>query len=343
MKHSWILIGATITIGVVAQGCSGSGELRDPLATPDTPLVASPNPPHPEASLLDASAALQLTLAAESAVLRTEFEALQRDGGWGARGYFDAQEQAAIAGLLFRFVVNHSSFWNELDRRGGPELAGIDEQGALRAHLLALHAGLALADSSSFLVAKFIDDPLAVEKLNESFYRYEISAGSYERLRLSITSRQREELWDAAWQLHEQQLSDPAAGLTALAAQNPAFATLLEALEGLHDQAIAQLRVLRDHEARGPGDVDKTLRHTRAAELGRDSARELGDASYAMRSLVFKDVSRIKSPTAHLIRFSSEQKQKIHGLLRPGDILLTYTAGYISDVFIPGNFKHGIT
>ena len=29
--------------------------------------------------------------------------------------------------------------------------------------------------------------------------------------------------------------------------------------------------------------------------------------------------------------------------LRPGDLILTYTAGYISDVFIPGAFKHGIT
>ena len=29
--------------------------------------------------------------------------------------------------------------------------------------------------------------------------------------------------------------------------------------------------------------------------------------------------------------------------LRPGDILLTFTAGYASDVSIPGAFKHGIT
>jgi hypothetical protein len=29
--------------------------------------------------------------------------------------------------------------------------------------------------------------------------------------------------------------------------------------------------------------------------------------------------------------------------LQPGDVILTYTAGYISDIFIPGAFKHAIT
>jgi hypothetical protein len=59
--------------------------------------------------------------------------------------------------------------------------------------------------------------------------------------------------------------------------------------------------------------------------------------------VVFKDVSRLKSPTARLVRFSDEQKARVYGLLRPGDLILTYTAGYSSDVFIPGAFKHGIT
>ena len=33
----------------------------------------------------------------------------------------------------------------------------------------------------------------------------------------------------------------------------------------------------------------------------------------------------------------------MYDLLQPGDLILTCTAGYISDVFIPGMFKHGIT
>ena len=62
-----------------------------------------------------------------------------------------------------------------------------------------------------------------------------------------------------------------------------------------------------------------------------------------MRSSVFKNVSRLKSPSAHLIHFSQEQKAAIYAQLEPGDLVLTYTAGYMSSIFIPGAFKHGIT
>ncbi len=62
-----------------------------------------------------------------------------------------------------------------------------------------------------------------------------------------------------------------------------------------------------------------------------------------MRSFLFKAVSRLKNPSAHVVVFSDAQKQQIFELLQPGDLVLTYTAGYMSDVFIPGAFKHGIT
>jgi hypothetical protein len=44
-----------------------------------------------------------------------------------------------------------------------------------------------------------------------------------------------------------------------------------------------------------------------------------------------------------VIDFSHDQFDEMKSLLQPGDIILTYTAGYMSDVFIPGRFKHGIT
>ena len=83
--------------------------------------------------------------------------------------------------------------------------------------------------------------------------------------------------------------------------------------------------------------------HTRAAEFARDALRSFSDLRFGIRSLLFKNISRLKNPNAHLIRFSPAQKREIYDLLQPGDLILTFTAGYISDVFIPGMFKHGIT
>lgn len=69
----------------------------------------------------------------------------------------------------------------------------------------------------------------------------------------------------------------------------------------------------------------------------------LDTAAYLAQAELFYRVSRLKSPRSHLISFSTAQKQEVLSMLQPGDILLTYTAGYASDVFIPGAFKHAIT
>ena len=69
----------------------------------------------------------------------------------------------------------------------------------------------------------------------------------------------------------------------------------------------------------------------------------LNDADYEAQKELFYHVSRLRKPDAHVISFSDAQKQDVLDKLRPGDILLTFTAGYASDVFIPGAFKHGIT
>lgn len=85
-------------------------------------------------------------------------------------------------------------------------------------------------------------------------------------------------------------------------------------------------------------------RAKRAATAARVKVDErLNAAAYLTQAEIFLRVSRLRKPGAHLVSFSAGQKERIRSLLQPGDILLTFTAGYASDVFIPGIFKHGIT
>lgn len=76
--------------------------------------------------------------------------------------------------------------------------------------------------------------------------------------------------------------------------------------------------------------------------LGRKMEDSLVESSYEIRAGVFVRVSRLKKPTAHLIHFSDKQKKQIVNLLQPGDVLLSYTSGYVSSLFIPGEFKHAM-
>lgn len=122
------------------------------------------------------------------------------------------------------------------------------------------------------------------------------------------------------------------------AADDQACSELLRDIPRLHTQITEHLVTSFSAHTNHAWTLEQALKGLNASAAVRGPEQVLGDLGYAIRSLVFKDVSRIKNPTVHAIRFSRQLKQQIHALLRPGDILLSYAAGYISDVFIPGNF-----
>jgi uncharacterized protein YycO len=64
---------------------------------------------------------------------------------------------------------------------------------------------------------------------------------------------------------------------------------------------------------------------------------------HSAQGSIYTNVARIKNPTKSIIRFSPEQVQDIKSRLKPGDILLSFTEGYVGSVFLPGKFKHSLT
>ena len=268
---------------------------------------------------------------------RIEFLALHRQGGWQKRGYFDAVEHNKIERYYFRFVVGHTTLWDIINSYEGEKVGFADEETGIKAHALVLYAEFLLAFHTSFIVAEFMDDPVAIDKLNESFYRSDIPQGTYDRLHRNVTSKDTANKLAAAWILYTEDIADPRSMLGELVAADPKYKDLLGQLPHLHSGTVKQTQRILDAQ------TQNYLSHTRSAELAREARQEFGDLRFATRALLFKDISRLKNPSSHLIRFSAAQKRQIFDLLQPGDVILTYTAGYISDVFIPGMFKHGIT
>jgi hypothetical protein len=328
---------AMLSLSLATGGCETLGKIEDPLGSPGAPIEAD--------LVVDVSAAAARQLELEAAA--QEIQALLSElnvntgAGWRKRGYFTGSEHDAIEWLFFRFVHNHRSFWGEIDRLGGVDLALTSEADRPGAHLLVLHAGLALAEASAFLVGEFREDPIAVAKLNELFYRSEIPAGTYDVIALAATNAKRREMLSRAWALHHEERANPDGGspIATGVLDDPGLMSIQASLAPLWARTEAQLKSLDAGRNRVLADLD----HGLAAEAARASDRSFDSLAYETRSLVFKDVSRIKSPSARLIRFSTDQKRALHDLLRSGDVILSYTAGYVSDVFIPGSFKHGIT
>lgn len=86
----------------------------------------------------------------------------------------------------------------------------------------------------------------------------------------------------------------------------------------------------------------KSSRLRKVESIGQDIDDRFSKSSYEIQAKVFMRVSRFKSPRAHLIHFSDSQKEMVCEMLEPGDILVSYTSGYASSIFIPGVFKHAM-
>ncbi len=98
------------------------------------------------------------------------------------------------------------------------------------------------------------------------------------------------------------------------------------------------------HVSRSPiPDLINRLEHSQIAKVSDQISEEMSRGIYKMRGVVFRDVARIKNPGLRPLKFTDAQVQDIKDQLQPGDLLFTYSAGYMSNVFLPGSFKHGIT
>lgn len=91
-----------------------------------------------------------------------------------------------------------------------------------------------------------------------------------------------------------------------------------------------------------PG-VENDLRHTPGVQLISSSGQAITSQLSRGQNLLVTATGRLKNPTARTLAFTVEQRARLRATLLPGDILLTYTAGYASNLFVPGNFKHAAT
>ena len=298
---------------------------------------------------------------------------LATNAAWTAFGYFDAAQHEAIEHLFFRFLVsrrvlvsialqeNRSANHCEEDDDGDAgakddgdrfqrtlgraERAFADEglSESVRAirTMTVLAAGLALYTFEGKWVQCFLNNKTAVAKLNEEFYRSDIPRGTFQKLWLECTDvtadGQIKSLGGAYRAYRDSRAPAATEGLTRAEELSQLIDSLVKSADSLTRDLVGRPNLMM-----APSLKNK-LQH---GPLADDARRARSDAMGLLRkarACTFKGVSRLKSPAAHLITFSDQQKRDVLGIVRPGDVILTYTAGYMSDVFIPGAFKHGIT
>jgi len=305
---------------IIAAGCTATRPGEVPKKTVIT-----------EESLASALRTI-LAVAPHLEALDTEFANLPRPGALG-RDYFNARETNEIESLLFRFLAIQTTLWDMVDSYGDLDAKYPADELDTKAHVLSITATLLITSHTAFIVSRFADEPIAIAQLNEAYFRSEIPFGSYDRMRENATLPDLLKSVSSIKTLYAREMAAPQSALATLASNDSEYASLIAQIPALQDAAETRLQ-----------QVSKLYpSHTYTEILAIEDKEKQHKTLYALRSMLFKDVSRLKNPSAHVVVFTDAQKQKIFSLLEPGDLILTYTAGYMSDVFIPGAFKHGVT
>jgi len=257
--------------------------------------------------------------------------------------YFTSDEHDEIESVLFRYLVYRESLWDMISYYGSSRERVSNSELQTRGFLVGLCAGVHLAYYSSEIVASFLNQPVVINKLNEAFYRVDIPRGTYDKLFDSVTSLRNMQELKTAWLLYSNERSNPDSTLSRISETDPVYRELMEQIDSLYTDSEKRTEyILRERSLFLPAVVNR-LRHAKISELAGQAKGKINDDLYAARSVLFKAVSRMKSPLAAEISFTPEQVEQIRTRLRPGDVILTFSEGYMSNIFLPGTFKHGIT
>jgi len=274
--------------------------------------------------------------------METEMLALNKQTGAKKRGYYTADENDAIESLLFRYLVCRDGLWEMVASYREAPAKSTDPDQRARAFVLGLNAALKLMHYSSLMVLGYLDDSLAIHKLNEAHLSYDIPRGTYDHMFKNCTDKDNLRDIEAAWQLFVVEAGDPATALYGISVSEPAYRELIAENYRLRESSQAQVAAILKGKSIVLPEVTNWMRHNQLSGVARSTWQRAGDTLYDAKGVLFKNVGHIRKPLAGEAALSKRQIRAVRKALQPGDILLTYSSGYMSNIFLPGKFKHGI-
>jgi len=259
------------------------------------------------------------------------------------KGYFSSREHDLIEQLLFRYLMCRESLWEMINRYQGFRELFTDESRRTRGFLIGYSAALQLYYYSARLVHTFHKEPQVRGKLNEAYFRSRIPKGTYDTVFRGVTNPDHLQRMAAAWRIFVEEAARPGSELHRLRVEPPEYRKLIADIIRDHRAAERLKKTILDENSVLLPKVRNALRHSEVGDLAHASLKRFGSALYAIRGLTFTNISRLQNPLKGRINLSDDQLAQIRRLMEPGDLILTFKTGYMSNLFLPGSFKHGIT
>jgi hypothetical protein len=267
---------------------------------------------------------------------------------WNASGArngkpFNTDETDRIEALLFQFLLRREQLWNMTLVYGDRDrnFAGAEDQ--TRAFALGYSAAVLQDYYSTRFVLDFMDESAAIRKINEIHHKYDIPADSFDSVFNAVTSPKDINAIRDAHKFFVEESRKTDSAFVRIIAGDPEYKALLEGAEKWYAASTASTdKILKKRSIILP-DVANFLRQNKLMEEARKVTKHISDNLYVAQGLLFNNFGDIRQPMTEPADFNPDQVRLIKSLIQPGDLIFSFTAGYMSNVFLPGRFKHGIT
>jgi hypothetical protein len=256
-------------------------------------------------------------------------------------GHFSNVESDKIENLLFRYLVLRRSVWDIINKYQDYNTYSDYPHENMKALLVGYTSALTLYKYSGILITKNMGDDQVIDKLNEAYFRSDIPRGSFREVYHSLTNLENLDKLDIARELITTEMDEPGTPLNLLI-MDPTYGPLITNLESLHYTHVKLREEILNHFVLITPELTNRLRHSTVKKKVEKLIRKAGGRFKALKAIVFTHVGHIKAPGKEPLIFSEDDKNQLLALLQPGDIILTYSEGFMSNIFLPGIFKHGI-
>jgi len=201
--------------------------------------------------------------------------------------------------------------------------------------LLGLHAEIYRTYLDTRLVLATAENQELIESLDAASPALGLQSGTLRTIHSETRAEETLERMRARRSALDEALAREGSALNQLLAKNPQLATRHRAAMRAFDDALFQAQLILYRES---GLAPDAIDGARRGRVG----RWLGSGAYQVQGFIYTKVARLKRPRAQRLSFSPEKVAELEDLLQPGDLILTFTEGYVGNLFLPGVFKHGI-
>ena len=270
-----------------------------------------------------------------------EMGQLQQSATRHETSHFSNVESDQIENLLFRYLVLRRSIWEIINKYRDYHTYSDDPTENMKALIIGYTSALTLYKYSGILITRNMADEQIVDKLNESYFRSAIPRGSFKTVYSSLTNLENLDELDIAKELISNELNESGTILNTLR-MDPIYDPLITDLQPLHRIHVKLRKEILSHFVLITPELTNRLRHSSIKKKVEALTKKAGGRLEALRAVIFTRVGHFQTPGSNLLTFTEKEKDHLNSMLQPGDIILTYSEGYMSNIFLPGIFKHGI-